>query len=219
MKRKLVKTNDGSYTLYVPELNEHYHSIHGAVAEAQHVFIKNGLLLPQKSALSILEIGMGTGLNTVLTALEVQNKQMDVEYFTLEKYPITPEEIQGIDYPAFIEASAEVFEQVHSCPWGEPVALLPGFSLTKIQDDILDLSLPKQVDVIYFDAFAPEKQPKMWTETVFQKMHDTLAEGGHLTTYCAKGVVKRTLQSVGFRVEKVAGPPGKREMILAHKEV
>lgn len=217
MKRNLITTGDGSKTLFVPELNEHYHSTHGALAEAQHVFIKNGLFRSGRNPITILEIGLGTGLNAILTCLEAEQHEIQTKYFSIEKYPVSLEEAQSMGYVEMIPDSAQAFADIHNSDWEQPVSINNNFTLNKIQADIKDLVLPEPLDVVYFDAFAPEKQPKMWEAKIFKHLFDNLTPGGFLTTYCAKGVVKRTLKSVGFSVEGVPGPPGKREMIIATK--
>jgi tRNA U34 5-methylaminomethyl-2-thiouridine-forming methyltransferase MnmC len=217
MERKLITTGDGSKTLFVSELNEHYHSTHGALAEARHVFIKNGLIRSGRNPISILEIGLGTGLNALLTCIEAEKLKIKTKYFTIEKYPVSLNEAQNMGYVEMIGEGEAAFADMHNADWEVPVVISPHFTLNKIKADIEGLVLSEPIDVIYFDAFAPEKQPKMWEPQVFDYLFKNLTSGGFLTTYCAKGVVKRTLKSVGFIVEGVPGPPGKREMIIATK--
>lgn len=215
-----LQTGDGSHSLFVPSLNETYHSRHGALQESRHVFIEMGLrrvAAAHSSKIRILEIGFGTGLNALLTALETENASLQVEYWSIEAYPLATIDLDGLNYAALIgtENAEATWDAIHSATWGEMTAIHSNFSLHKIHGRLETTELPGQVDLIYFDAFAPEKQPELWTTEIFQMMHDHLASGGLLTTYCAKGVVRRTMEAVGLKVSRVKGPPGKREMILA----
>ena len=274
-------TEDGSHTLYVPELNEHYHSTHGAMQESTHIFIREGLqhrLLLQSSgqpeqqlqtelqhgpegqqqlspeeflqtsqAINLLEIGFGTGLNALLTLLEAERKGINVCYQSLERYPISFEAAQKLNYPAMLnrfernktadtpiqsnqndfndaglgnKTLEQLFLQLHTSPWEKAVAITPGFTLLKRQ---IDFSRPvsfipdRKFDLIYYDAFAPEKQPEMWTQEIFNHLYSLSNQGAILTTYCAKGIVRRMLQTAGFQVERLSGPPGKREILRATK--
>lgn len=212
-------TADGSNTLFVPELNEHYHSVKGALTESEHIFIRMGLEHHPSPSPHVLEIGFGTGLNAFLTLLYADKTQRTIHYTTLERYPVTPELISRLAYPDRIcpERAAD-FHALHMAPWETDVALTPLFTLHKIQTDFTTYTFSEQYDVIYFDAFAPEKQPEMWNEELFALLFASLRPGGILTTYCAKGIVRRTLQSVGFNVERLPGPPrGKREILRASK--
>ncbi len=222
MERNLVETEDGSHTLFVPALDEHYHSRHGAVQESRHVFLKMGWENAKlgKEALRILEIGLGTGLNALLTAIEAERSGIEVDYVAVEAYPIQPEEYTLMNYPDLVgeEGAAKLFEQIHSTNWGTPRTISPNFRIQKLHEKIEAFDLHQGVDLIYFDAFAPEKQPELWTADIFDKMYRLMNVGGILTTYCAKGVVRRTMQAAGFEVERVPGPPGKREMLIARKK-
>lgn len=227
MKRHLVQTKDNSYTLFVPELDEHYHSVHGAVQESQHVFIQAGLveLAAQKKELSILEIGFGTGLNALLSCLSADKLDVAIQYTGLEKYPVKEEEWAKLDYasklPTIYEPAPnevlQLFESMHQAPWEAPVALSPRFELLKRQMDFQDFESSQSFDLIYYDAFAPSAQPELWTTALFTKMYAALKPKGLLTTYCVKGYVRRNMQASGFDVEKIPGPPGKREMARAWK--
>jgi tRNA U34 5-methylaminomethyl-2-thiouridine-forming methyltransferase MnmC len=214
-----LQTDDGSHTLFVPSLNETYHSRHGALQESRHVFIEMGLrkVAAHQSKIRILEIGFGTGLNALLTALEAENAGLQVEYWSMEAYPLAAVDLDGMNYAALIgtETAEATWKAIHSAAWEEMTAIHSNFGLQKIHGKLETAALPEQVDLIYFDAFAPEKQPELWTKEIFQKVFDHLAIGGMLTTYCAKGIVRRTMEAVGFKVSRVKGPPGKREMILA----
>ncbi len=215
--RHLVETGDGSHSLYVPALDEQYHSRHGAYNESQHVFIEMGLQAvdPVREPLRILEIGFGTGLNALLTLAATERK---IEYIGVEAYPLAWEEAEKLNYPELVggENAEKWFEWLHQSPWEVPVnASNRPFSLTKHQADFFEFELEGPVDLVYFDAFAPNKQPELWTEAMFQRMADFMAPGAVLTTYCAKGAVRRAMQSVGLEVERLPGPPGKREMLRA----
>lgn len=218
---KLKTTADGSHTLFVPELNETYHSIHGAIQESQHVFIKNGLrYFNNKETINILEIGFGTGLNTLLTLLAIENSSQKVDYVSLEKFPLPNELIQQLNYPTQLKLNTTqtaLFNDLHKCEWNTPTPISNNFNLLKIEEDLADFQTTTTFDLIYFDAFAPEKQAELWTDVIFSKIYSLLNAGGILVTYCAKGVVKRTIKSVGFQLETLPGPPGKREMIRAKK--
>ncbi|NBC83789.1 MAG: tRNA (5-methylaminomethyl-2-thiouridine)(34)-methyltransferase MnmD [Bacteroidetes bacterium] len=219
MEKQLKITRDGSATFYVPHLNEHYHSTHGAISESMHVFIQQGYYAFEGDPITILEMGLGTGLNALLTILEAEKNRKHVNYIALEKYPVESCLIEQLNYVQHIHQPniAYLFNQIHSTPWEKAVAITKYFSLTKINADINDLKSDFRVHVIYFDAFAPEKQPELWTHEVFLRMYDFLMPNGLLTTYCAKGNVRRTMENVGFRVERLPGPPGKREMLRAVK--
>lgn len=216
---KLEKTADGSYTLFVPEMDEHYHSVKGALTESEHIFINMGLKHTTIAEPHILEIGFGTGLNAFLTLLEAERNQCKIHYTTLEKYPLNAEVLQQLNYPEIIAPeAAELYYKMHHVAWNVPVAITPYFTLQKIETDYTTFSFQQKYDIIYFDAFAPEKQPEMWSQQLFDNLYQTLNSGGVLTTYCAKGVVRRMLQSAGFTVERLPGPPGgKREILRGNK--
>lgn len=216
---KLEQTADGSYTLYVPELDEHYHSVKGALTESQHIFINIGLKHSSVTSPHILEIGLGTGLNCVLTLLEAKESQRHVYYTGIERYPLNEEIIRKLNYPSIIGKECEEdYFAIHQAPWEEDVCLSPWFTLHKMEGDFTHYSFEQKYDIIYFDAFAPEKQPEMWEQSLFDNLYQVLNEGGILTTYCAKGVVRRMLQTAGFKVERLPGPPGgKREILRATK--
>ncbi|MBR5612100.1 MAG: tRNA (5-methylaminomethyl-2-thiouridine)(34)-methyltransferase MnmD [Bacteroidaceae bacterium] len=216
---KLEQTADGSYTLYVPELDEHYHSIKGALTESQHIFIDMGLKHSSVNSPKILEIGLGTGLNCILTLLEAEESQRHIHYTGIERYPLNEEIIRKLDYPSMIgNKHEEKYLAIHQTPWEEDIHLSPWFTLHKIEGDFTHYTFENKYDIIYFDAFAPEKQPEMWEQSLFDNLYNVLNEGGILTTYCAKGVVRRMLQTAGFKVERLPGPPGgKREILRATK--
>lgn len=215
----LEPTADGSNTLFVPELNEHYHSVKGALTESQHIFIQMGLNHSQAESPRVLEIGFGTGLNAFLTLLEAEKQQREVSFTSIERYPLAEDIVRQLGYPEIIAPEAsEKFYALHAAPWNQPVRLSPWFILHKIEGDFTHFDFQSHYDVIYFDAFAPEKQPEMWSQPLFDSLYRQTAPGGILTTYCAKGMVRRMLQAAGFTVERLPGPPGgKREILRASK--
>jgi tRNA U34 5-methylaminomethyl-2-thiouridine-forming methyltransferase MnmC len=214
-KHILKLTDDGSHTLFVPLLNEHYHSTHGAIQESQHVYINAGLSYCKKQQINILEIGFGTGLNALLAAIYAENNNLNFNYTTYELYPINSTVVESLNYGK--QLNEAIFSDIHKAVWNTKCKISSGFSLLKIEENITSAVLDTDYDVIFFDAFAPEVQPEMWTEKVFEKIYNTMNMGAVLTTYCAKGVVQRTLKQVGFIIERLPGPPGKREIIRAIK--
>lgn len=217
MRRIIEQTADGSATLYVPELNEHYHSIKGARTESQHIFIDMGLKYVQAAQPHVLEIGFGTGLNAFLSLLAANKIQRKVHYTGLELYPLEWNSIAGLTY-----SDDPLFQQIHAAGWETEINLGPYFTLLKKKADFTKIHKENinepRYDVVYFDAFAPEKQPEMWEQQLFDHLYAVTNEGGALTTYCAKGVIRRMLQKAGFVVERLPGPPGgKREILRAIK--
>ena len=218
MKLSLKLTEDGSHTLYVGKLNEHYHSTHGAIRESMHVFIKQGLLTLNAKSVRILEIGFGTGLNTLLTISEAFRRNLVIYYHAVEKYPLTEPEFSKLNYENLLEASPEgLLQKIHGCPWNEAVKISEDVTLYKEESDFRSMRPPSKLNLVYFDAFSPEKQPELWSRDIFEKIAELTDPGAVLVTYSSKGEVRRTLLSSGFEVEKVSGPPGKREMIRAVK--
>lgn len=223
MQRKVITTADGSKTIHLVEWNEHYHSIHGAIQEANHVFIKHGLLFfvecfPKINPIHILEIGFGTGLNTFITLIEAGKLNVDIDYVGVEAFPITDEELAALNYSEQLDTNKfDEFKKIHQVPWEEKHVVTSQFSLTKQKKFFTEIDDKGKCDLIYFDAFGARVQPKLWTEEIFQKMFDALRPNGVLVTYSAKGSVRRAMISVGFNVEKLPGPPGKREMLRATK--
>lgn len=224
MKREIIKTADGSSTIYLPELNEHYHSKHGAIQEAQHVFIKMGLLevisRSNPSEISILEIGFGTGLNALVTWQQILDKNIALNYTGVEAYPVLEEEIASLNFPEELNEidGHSFFKKLHAASWEETHQLLENFTLTKQKKFFHEIDDKLQYDLIYFDAFGARVQPDLWTVDIFKKMYDSLIPGGILVTYAAKGSVRRAMLEVGFLVERLPGPPGKREMLRATKK-
>ncbi len=214
---RLVTTSDGSPTLLNEELEEHYHSRHGAIRESQHVFIDAGLkAVTVQGCVNILEIGLGTGLNAFLTFLE----KKEVMYTALEAFPLDESITNALNYPALLNADAanDVFRNIHSSDWGRVITLSSTFELKKIKGKVQDTELDQAFHLIYFDAFAPGVQPELWTKEIFDKMFAALLPGGILVTYCAKGEVKRNMKAAGFTIEALQGPPGKREMTRAKRD-
>lgn len=215
MKRHLVITKDQSPTLFVPELDEHYHSIHGAMAESLHVFIEAGFkaVTNKSQTIRILEIGFGTGLNAWLSLQYAKESNIKVDYHGVEKYPVSLEEAQSIHY----DKEDHYFLSLHESSWQEWHLVNKDFRLFKDQQDLLQFTPIPPYDLVYFDAFAPSAQPELWTIAVFEKLINCMRPGGILVTYCVKGEVRRSMKSAGFVVEKIPGPPGKREMARATK--
>ncbi|EAZ95858.1 hypothetical protein FBBAL38_00525 [Flavobacteria bacterium BAL38] len=221
MKREIIITDDGSTTIRIPEWDENYHSTHGAIQEAKHVFIKNGLdLFQNHNSISILEIGFGTGLNAFITFLETINKEK-VNYVGVEAYPISKQEIAQMNYVSELEAEKyqEVFDKMHSCNWENQQTIFENFHLTKRKQLFQDIEDKSQFDLIYFDAFGFPLQPELWSEIIFKKMFDALLPNGVLVTYACRTSIKNAMLSVGFSIEKLPGAPGKREMLRATKNV
>lgn len=213
---ELKLSEDGSHTLYVPELDEHYHSVYGARTESMHVFINAGLNYITKKDIRILEIGFGTGLNALLAALHKGDR--NIEYDSLEKFPLNQEiEDNLIFSPEQSELETSIFKNIHKAPWNERTEIVPDFKLLKMEADLLTVDLNTSYDIVFFDAFGPDVQPELWTGEIFKKLFNLMNEGGILTTYSAKGAVRRAMQNAGFSVERLPGPPRKREMLRALK--
>lgn len=221
MKREIITTEDGSTTIHIPEWNEQYHSKHGAIQEAYHVFLQMGFFYFLKNNphkfVSILEIGFGTGLNTFITFLEAKKNETIINYTGVEAYPVVSDEIKKLNYPEQLNASEEIFNKLHQCSWEVSEEISGNFTLLKQQKLFSEIEDKNQFNIIYFDAFGARVQPELWTESIFQKMYNALTINGVLVTYSAKGSVRRAMQSVGFIVERLSGPPGKREMLRGTK--
>jgi len=219
--RTLITTEDGSHSIYVPELNEHYHSTFGAIQESNHVFIEYGLkeILKSKTSIRVFEMGLGTGLNVFLTLLYAIDHPIAIRYTAIEAYPLEPEILKRLNYIKMIKKGTleNDFVTIHSSPWEEWNRLYEKFFFKKHQTSLLDYQSIEKFDLVYFDAFAPDVQPELWTREVFEKIFDSMDYDGILVTYCCKGEVKRNLKSVGFSLEKLPGPPGKREILRARK--
>lgn len=219
MKRSIIQTRDGSTTIHIEGWDECYHSRFGAIQEAQHVFIKNGLSLFENKSISILEIGFGTGLNVFITFLESEKLNQTIDYVGVEAFPVSNDEVVSMNYVSELnaESESEIFDKMHQSDWEMQMILRDNFLFTKRQqffEDIIDI---EKFDLIYFDAFGFDVQPNLWNTAIFQKMYKALKPKGILVTYAARGVIKRSMIEVGFTVEKLEGPPGKREMFRAKK--
>ena len=221
MKKEIVETTDGSHTLYVPDFDETYHSKNGAFQESLHVFIQEGLRFRSDlEELSILEVGFGTGLNALTTLVEVESTNRKVQYTSLEAYPLEWEVVDKLNYMDFVDVKrfADYFKLMHTIDCEFFSAITPSFSLRKQKIKLQEVNFEDEFDLIYFDAFAPKVQPDLWTKEIFASMYNALKPNGVLVTYCAKGIVKRAIKSVGFNLQSIPGPPGKREMSRAVKE-
>ena len=219
MQRQIITTADGSKTIQLKEWNEQYHSIHGAIQESYHVFIKHGLNLFRNQEIHVLEIGFGTGLNAFITFLEASKLGLKVIFRGVEAYPVTPGELSELNFISELKAETHRshFEQMHKSAWASNIAISDGFTLYKEQCDFKEIDVVNTYDMVYFDAFGARVQPELWTENVFGIMFKALKTGGVLVTYSAKGSVRRAMQASGFTVERLPGPPGKREMLRAIK--
>jgi tRNA U34 5-methylaminomethyl-2-thiouridine-forming methyltransferase MnmC len=215
---QLIKTEDGSYTIYVPGMNEHYHSVHGAVQESMHIFINSGLKFCKSDIINIFEVGFGTGLNALLTATESLKSNKIINYTAIEKYPVETNLIDSLNYSQYAgESGKEIFAGIHSAEWGKKIQITENFNLLKLKDDLTTSKTKDHFNIIYFDAFGPDKQPEMWTMEIFEKISKVTSSGGIFVTYSAKGEVKRNLRATGFSVDLLPGPPGKRQIIRAIK--
>ncbi len=219
MKTELITTKDGSHTLYVPELEEHYHSTWGAIEEAEHIFIKAGLLAINKNQITVFEMGFGTGLNAFLTAVYSEINKTKINYTTIERYPVNLEIKEKLNYSSLIHQDKYkyIFDSLHQTEWEKKTSISENFMFKKINTGIHEFNTSEKYDVIYFDAFAPNKQPEVWDFNIFEKLINTLLPGGRIVTYTAKGDVRRAWLKLGLKVEKLPGPPGKREFIVGIK--
>ena len=219
MQRKIISTDDGSKTIYLPHLDETYHSSNGALQESLHIFINNGLRAVNQKEIRVFEMGFGTGLNALLAYIFGEEKKIKINYTGIEAYPIDFETAIEMDYCSILgKEHASTFEQLHSVDWEKPITLSDYFTFEKIHAKIEDYSsIEAPFDVVFFDAFGPQAQEEVWSIPILQKMYDLLKPNGFLITYCAKGQVKRNLKEVGFEIEPLAGPPGKREITRAWK--
>ncbi|MCL2041537.1 MAG: tRNA (5-methylaminomethyl-2-thiouridine)(34)-methyltransferase MnmD [Bacteroidales bacterium] len=220
MTRNIIITRDGSHTLYLPDVDESYHSVHGAVREAQHVYIRAALreVLPLLPEIRLLEVGFGTGLNALLTLL-ANDTQKKIYYCGVEAFPLTASEVQHLNYPELLQIDRQLFQSLHDAAWDAGYEeITPTFYLKKLAAPLQAVPLPASCfNVVYFDAFAPAVQPELWESAIFEKIYASISAGGVLTTYSAKGSVRRTLQQTGFTVERLPAPAGKREMLRARK--
>ena len=210
-------TDDGSATIFIPEMDEHYHSVKGALTESLHIYRDCAFLHRSNGTrLRLLEVGFGTGLNATVTAM-VADSNHPVHYITLEKYPVGNDVLSALDYDKIVDKT--LFNAIHQAPWDTPIEITPHFTIEKRLCDYTCDTLPGEIDVVYFDAFAPEKQPDMWTAEAFKRLYESMNSNATLTTYCAKGDIRRLLAATGFTVERIAGPVGgKREILRATKQ-
>jgi tRNA U34 5-methylaminomethyl-2-thiouridine-forming methyltransferase MnmC len=221
-EREVMITADGSVTIAIPELNVTYHSKHGAIQESMHVFIEAGLrpLLHKQETIAIFEMGFGTGLNALLTLVEATKHQQKINYHTVEAFPLEKEMVAQLNYCEQLQQPElnPLFNELHASPWNEPIHLSPWFTFQKNHTTLFNLSTFQPVNLIYYDAFAPNAQPELWTAEAFTQLFNMLTAEGILVTYCSKGDVRRAMQAAGFLIEKIPGPPGKREMVRATKK-
>ena len=217
MQRIIQVTADGSPTIAIPDMQVTYHSRHGAVQESRHVFIQAGLIpfLKQYSKLRIFEMGFGTGLNALLTLEQAIAQEQTIFYEAVEHFPLNDNEIKDLAYNSL--SIPEYFDVLHQCKWNEPVTIHPFFTLYKNNISLQEFKATEPFHLIYYDAFAPAAQPELWTLQIFEQLYNMLINDGVLVTYCSKGNVRRNMLAAGFKVEKLAGPPGKREMLRAIK--
>jgi tRNA U34 5-methylaminomethyl-2-thiouridine-forming methyltransferase MnmC len=218
---KLITTGDGSHSLFVQEINESYHSVFGAITESKHVFIRNGPVLWSSGNLTVFEVGFGTGLNALLTAITGIDRGIRITYYSLEKYPLEQQMTDQLNYPSLLSPDGkqthDLFRAIHQVPWDQSAELNSCFKLHKIRGDLASFIPSFCYDVLYFDAFSPEKQPEMWTGDIMHRLILNLNPEGVFITYCAKGAVRRLLKENGLLVEKLPGPPGKREILRGRK--
>lgn len=216
-RRELFETEDGSFTFRIPDWEEQYHSKHGALLEALHVFIKEGFLYctANRESVTLLEMGFGTGLNVSLTQLQAEKDKILVDFTTIDAYPIDPELIKKLNYPQQLNIPDEVFLKLHTLSWNETHQVSEHFKLTKLQKFFNEVEANGHYDLIYYDAFGMRVQPELWTEEIFEKLFKALKPRGILVTYACNGPARRALQAVGFEVQKLQGPPGKKEMMRA----
>lgn len=218
LSRKIIPTADGSHTLYVPELNEHYHSTHGAIQESTHVFIRNGIHHLKTDSITILEAGFGTGLNAYLTLVDACVNLRQIFYHTIEKYPLKTDEVRLLNYPNEISfPQPELFEKLHIADWDKMCDITPYFKIHKHRCGFDQVDFEELADIVFYDAFAPDVQPDLWEEGVLRRFFNALKPGRILVTYCVKGSVKQALRNIGFTIKRLPGPPGKHQMLQATK--
>lgn len=223
MQRSLILTKDGSHTVAVEEINVTYHSLHGAIRESMHVYIETGFYAKartrQTTALNILEMGFGTGLNALLTLIEAEKIKQPVRYTAIELHPMDIQQAGSLNYCDQLNHKdlQPVFNSLHAAEWEKEISSSHYFTLKKTKTDLIDFTSGQLFDLIYFDAFAPTAQPELWTKEIFEKLYALMPATGILVTYCSKSDVRRAMKAAGFTVEKLAGPPGKREIVRATK--
>ncbi|MBI9053905.1 MAG: tRNA (5-methylaminomethyl-2-thiouridine)(34)-methyltransferase MnmD [Bacteroidales bacterium] len=215
---KIITTKDKSTTLYTEKFDEHYHSTFGAINESLHIFINEGLLYSNLKTVNIFEVGFGTGLNAFLTYIQSQKSNITVNYICIEKFPIQKNIANQLNYPELLSPeNKSIFNLFHECEWNKDIAINELFTFKKVLGDFTKYDFDNKYDIIYFDAFAPEKQPELWNLSIFQKVYTVLNNKGILTTYSSKGIVKNNLREAGFIVKRLKGPEGKRHILRAEK--
>lgn len=224
MNRKVVKTADGSDTISVDELGVSYHSKHGAIQESIHVFIEAGLTfyktqMPDKQSIRVFEMGLGTGLNALLTCQYAHKNSVNISYTAVEQYPATKEEVSILNYSSLLQDDTNILTNIHASEWEKTTGISDTFSFKKVHTSLQEYVPDEQYDIVYYDAFAPNAQPELWTTDIFSKLYSMMSDNAILVTYCSKGDVRRAMLSVGFDVQKIPGPPGKREMLRATKSI
>lgn len=220
LTREIITTGDGSQTLFVPGLNEHYHSVHGAIQESQHVYIDAALSKIEKDEITVFEMGFGTGLDALLTYRYAFQNKKRIHYIGIEKYPLSEKEYRLLNYEDGLDLpESDILCRMHDSPSGEDVEISDFFVLKKVNADITDFDFTFPMDVCFYDAFAPDIQPGLWSIEIFAKIFKAMNPGGILSTYSAKGLVRRSLLEVGFGVEKLPGPPHKHHILRAVKRV
>lgn len=222
MQLKVINTSDGSKTLFIPEMDEQYHSVNGAKTESEYVFLEKGYLHHSSKSPIIFEVGFGTGLNALLTAIAAEQMKRNTTFISIEKYPLDFELLEQLNYGKIISLKAEqLFNKIHKAEWGEEIIISKYFKLLKIEGDLTNyrFELSQQFDIIYFDAFGPDKQPAMWKPDIFKKIYDASAKNAVFVTYSAKGQIRRQLRDLGFIMERLPGPPGKRQMLRGTKKL
>lgn len=222
MQRKVIDTGDGSKTLFIPDMDEQYHSINGARTESEYVFLEKGYQHHPSKEPRIFEVGFGTGLNALLTAELAEQQKRHTTFISIEKYPVDENEVRALNYGELISAQAqETFKAIHKAKWGTMVKISDYFNLLKIEADLTNYTFNTAVnfDIIYFDAFGPEKQPSMWKPDIFEKIYAACAPNAVFVTYSAKGEIRRQLRDCGYSMERLPGPPGKRQMLRGTKTI
>ena len=225
MTREIIVTMDGSHSIAIPDMGVTYHSTHGAIQESMHVFIESGLryinhTLNTPGTLSVLEMGFGTGLNALLTLAEAEKNRQKIYYETIELYPLEAKTIESLNYCEQMQREdlTPLFNLMHTCKWNTIIEISDYFSFRKNNMGLTDFTTDKHFNLVYFDAFAPDKQPDLWTVAIFEKLYNCMQPGGVLTTYCSKSIVRKAMTAAGWMVEKIPGPPHKREMVRASKD-
>lgn len=219
---QIIITSDGSHTIYLPEMDEQYHSVNGAVTESKYVYIEKGYKFQTAESPTVFEVGFGTGLNCFLTALIAENEKRPTLYYSIENFPLAKEITSQLNFSQLLSnPDKQLFNKIHDCNWNEPVKISEYFKLKKIKADLTNFDFEgiEKIDVIYYDAFGPDKQPEMWTPLIFNNISKSTAPNGVLVTYSAKGEVRRRFSACGFEMERLQGPPGKNQMLRGIKKV